>query len=101
MSFTSLGALLPQAIRQAGVGTSVTAAKVVDVAGEAAARVFPPEQLAFIHPVSFVNGALRVAITSPAAAHAIRLRGVKWIAEIDRLVGMKKVQRIDVKRQGF
>jgi len=101
MSFTSLGALLPQAMRQAGVGTSVTAAKVVDVAGEAAARLFPPEQLRFIHPVSFVGGALRVSITSPSAGHAIRLRGVKWIEEINRTVGTKKVQRIDVKRQGF
>jgi hypothetical protein len=101
MSFTSIGALLPQAVRHAGVDTSVTAAKVVEIAVAAGSVLFPPEQMRFIHPVSFVEGVLRVAITSPSAGHAIRLRGTKWIEEMNRQIGTKKVKTIGVKRQGF
>lgn len=101
MSFASLGDLLPQSLRQADVVQRLNAAKVVEVAGSVAGRLFPPAQMRFIHPVSFVEGTLRVAITAPAAAHAIRLKGGQWITDVNKALGVKKVQKIAVKRQGF
>lgn len=101
MSFTSLKDLLPQAVRHAGVDASVSAAKVVDIAQSTAATLFPLEQRRFIHPVSFVDGTLRVAISAPSAAHVIRIRGMKWIEEMNRVIGMKRIQKIAVQRRGF
>lgn len=101
MAFTSLKALLPSAVRKAGLHVSIDAAKVVYVAQSVAGQLFSPLQRPYIQPIAFVGGVLRVEITSPSAAHAIRLYARAWMEGINQRLHQKTVTEIVVRRKGF
>jgi len=101
MSFSSMKDLLPQAMRQAGVVQRLDAAKVVYVAQSVAGQLFSPIQRPYIIPVAFVGKTLRVEITSPSAAHAIRLYARAWMEGINARLSQKIVTEIVVRRKGF
>lgn len=101
MPFTSLKDLLPQAVRKAGLDAPIDAAKVVYVAQSVAGQLFSPAQRVYIQPVAFVGKVLRVEITSPSAAHAIRLYARAWMEGINQRLQRKTVTEIVVRRKGF
>lgn len=101
MAFTPLKRILPQAVRQAGVEAQVGAARVVDEAQASLVRLWDPERAAHVRAVSFKEGTLKVAITSPSAAHALRLIETQWVNETNRALGSRKVMKVIVMREGF
>ncbi len=101
MAFTPLKAILPAAVRRAGVELSVGAAHVTGEAEKALARLWPPEKAAYVQVISFVGGLLKVSVRSPSAAHGLRLIGDAWIREINQALGKKLVQKVEVRREGF
>lgn len=101
MSFIPLKRILPQAIRQAGIEAQVSAARVVDEAQAALARLWDAERAAHARVVSFKEGTLKASVTSPSAAHALRLLETQWMNEINRALGGRKVMRVVVMREGF
>lgn len=101
MSFVPLKRVLPQAIRQAGLEASVSAARVVDEAERALVRLWGPEKAGFVHAVSFKEGTLQVSTAAPSASHALRGFETAWMNEINRAFGERRVQQIRVRHEGF
>ncbi|HWR00056.1 MAG TPA: DciA family protein [Candidatus Methylomirabilis sp.] len=101
MPFTPLKRILPQAIRQAGLDVQVSAARIVDEAHAALVRLWDAERAAYVRAVSFKEGVLKVTVTSPSAAHALRLAETAWMNEINRALGARKVMKVTVVREGF
>lgn len=101
MTFTPLKRILPQAVRKAGVETQVAAARVVDEAQAALVRLWDADRAALVRAVSFREGTLKVAVTSPSAAHALRLIETQWVNETNRALGSRKVMKVTVVREGF
>ena len=101
MAFTSLKRVLTQAVRQAGLEQTVTAARIVSVAQSALERLWEPEQAAYVRVVSCVGTTLKVAVSSPAAAHGLRTMETMWLNEINRTLGERRVTKIVVMREGF
>ncbi len=101
MPFTPIKRILQQAVRQAGVEAQVGAARVVNEAQAALTRLWDAERAAHVRVVSFKEGTLKVAVTSPSAAHALRLIESQWINETNRVLGNRKVMKVTVLREGF
>ena len=101
MSFIPLKRILPQAIRQAGLDVQVSASRVVDEAQTALVRLWDADRAAYVRPVSFKEGTLKVTVTSPSAAHALRLVEAEWVNEINRALGGRKVMKVVTVREGF
>ncbi|MEN9558099.1 MAG: Dna[CI] antecedent, DciA [Candidatus Parcubacteria bacterium] len=102
MPFTPLKALLPQAVRHAGLEKPLGASEVVEVATKTLRTLWPPAQAAFVQPVSFSAGALTVTVLSPSAAHALRTSATAWMQAINQAVGGKRiVHTIVVRREKF
>ena len=101
MAFTSLKRILPQAVRHAGLESSVDAVRVVEEAGQILNRLWDTERAAYVRPISFKEGTLTIAVTSPSATHALRLIEPTWINEINRTLGERRVLKIVTRREGF
>lgn len=101
MSFIPLGRLLPQAVKQAGIERSVSAANVVETAQAVITTMLGPERAAFVVVTSFTSNVLTVTITAPAAAHAMRVIATKFMRETNKALGEAKVREMRVKREGF
>jgi len=96
MSFQSIGKILPQAIQQAGIGRQVTAARVVQEAQEAIRRLWGEERANYINIVSFKDGMIKIVATAPAAAQEIKSAAVQLQNEVNRALGSKIIQQIQV-----
>lgn len=101
MPFTPLSRLLPQAVRQAGIERSVSAANVVEVAQTVVGRLLGPERAAFVIVTSFTGNVLTVTITAPAAAFAMRSIATQLMRETNKAIGQAKIREMRVKREGF
>ncbi|OGL73776.1 hypothetical protein A3E39_03515 [Candidatus Uhrbacteria bacterium RIFCSPHIGHO2_12_FULL_60_25] len=101
MAFTPLKRILPQAIRQAGVEAQVGAARVVDEAQAALVRLWDADRAAHVRVMSFKEGTLKAAVTSPSAAHALRLIESQWVNETNRALGHRKIMKVTAVREGF
>ena len=98
-SFQPIRTILPQAIQQAGIGRQVTAARVVQEAQEAIHRLWGEERARYITIVSFKEGMIKISATAPAAAQEIKSVVVQLQNEINRALGSKIVQQIQVVTQ--
>jgi hypothetical protein len=101
MSFISLKRILPQAVRQAGIEQSVSAARITEEAQAALVRLWGDEKAVYVRVVSTVGDTLKVAVTSPSAVHGLKLLETAWMNEINRALGSQHVKKITVKREGF
>jgi hypothetical protein len=101
MPFVSLKRVLTQTVQRAGIEHTVTAARIVAVAESALGRLWEPAQAAHVRVVSCVGNTLKIAVTSPAAAHALRLMETAWMNEINRTLGERHITHMTIIREGF
>ncbi|MDO8618255.1 MAG: DciA family protein [Candidatus Uhrbacteria bacterium] len=95
-SFEPIRKILPQAIQQAGIARQVTAARVIQETQEALRRLWGEEKAKYIQTVSFKDGVIKVKALAPAAAQEIKNATVPLQNEVNRALGSKIVQQIQV-----
>lgn len=91
MTFQSIRKIIPTTIQKAGITRQVTAVRVLEVARESITRLWGEEKAAFVQPVSFAEGTLKLAARAPAAAQELRVWETRLQNEINRALGSRVV----------
>lgn len=94
MAFQSIRRILPQAVQKAGWSEPVTAVRVLEEAKASLARLWGDERAAFVVPLSFHAGTLKLQARAPSAMQELRLAETRLQNEINRALGEKKVIRL-------
>lgn len=91
MAFQSIRRLLPNAIQSAGLNEPVTTVRVLEEARLALIRLWGEERAAFVTPLSFQTGVLKLQVRAPSALQELRLMETRLQNEINRALGEKKI----------
>ncbi|MEK7211677.1 MAG: DciA family protein [Patescibacteria group bacterium] len=94
MSFTSLGKLIPQNIKQSGFGRQIEAAMVLKELEQILCSIFGDSVKYKIKIISFKDSAVKISSISSILAQEIQLREKKILARINQKFGEKTVERI-------
>lgn len=94
MAFQSIKRILPGAIREAGLEEQVTSIQVLQTAETVLKRYWGEERAAFVSMRSYNEGVLRLETRTPAAAQEVKAMQNKFINEINRLLGAKKIVKV-------
>lgn len=94
MALEPIRRLIPGAIRSAGISNQATAARAMYEAQQAILRLWGEEKAAYVHIVSFAEGALKIRSHSGAALQELTMQRVHIQNEINRALGTKIVNRI-------
>ncbi len=96
MPFQPIGSILSRAIRKAGITEQVTAAQVLEETKKTLQRLWGEEKAAWIEPLSFREGLLRVRSLSAAATQEWKMTEIRILNEVNRVLGSRIVQRTSV-----
>lgn len=101
MGFQTIGTALHQSLahRRPELTGQLLTARVVYLAGRMIENLWPQEQAAYVRVVSFHEGKLVFEATIGAAVQALKMQHVAVQNAINRELGQKIVQTIEV-RQG-
>jgi hypothetical protein len=95
--FQSIKRIIPQSLHSSGIDAQVSASVVVTEAKKALERLWGMERASYIEPLSFIAGTLFVRMNSPSAAQAVRTIEIQWMNEVNRVIGQRKVMKIQVR----
>jgi hypothetical protein len=96
MSFEPIRKILPKAIAEVGISRQVKVAQVLDVAGAMFLQVWGEERAAFVKPVSFLEGTLKVRTLAPIAAQELKMQEATLVNELNRRLGARVIFRLSV-----
>ncbi len=99
--FQPIRRILPSSIQYAGIESQISAIRIIEAAKETLVRIWGEECAAYVEPTSYDKGVLTVDVRSPSAAHTIATSSVRWMNEVNRIIGFKKVNKLKVRRIGF
>lgn len=94
MPFQSIKRILPGAIRDAGLEEQVTSVQVLQTAQTVLLRYWGEERVALVAMRSFAQGVLKLETNAPAAAQELKVMEVRFLNEINRILGAKKVIKL-------
>jgi hypothetical protein len=101
MSFEPFRHILSRAISKQQVSPALQIARVFDVARTVLTKLWGEEQAAYVSPVSFHEGTLKLQTTSASAKQQLGIDTLRVQNEINRVIGQKVVQRITIISKGF
>lgn len=101
MSFEPIKRILPKAIQQMGIVRQVTAARVMETAKETITALWGEDKAAFVEPISFASGTLKIASASGSALQELKLWEVRLLNEINRRLGAKSVIALQFVSRAF
>ena len=76
-------------------------ARIFDVSKTVLARIWGEDRAAYVSPVSFTEGTLKLETTSPAAKQQLGIDAIRLQNEINRQIGSLVVRKIVGKGKGF
>ncbi len=94
MAFQPIRRILPEAIRQAGIDEQVSSVQVLTLAKDTLEKFWGQEKAQYIEWVSYKDGVIRLHSHAPAARQELRAWEVRFINELNRIIGRKKVIRL-------
>lgn len=94
MAFQSIKRILPGAIREVGLEEQVTSIHVLQTAELVLRRSWGEEKAHLITLRSYAQGVLRLETRTPAAAQELKVMEVRFMNEINRILGAKKVIKL-------
>lgn len=101
MAFESIRRILPGAVRAAGIGRQVTAARVIALADETVRRLWGEERARYVQAISFCEGELKLTASAPAALQELKLDQVRIQNEINRAFGSKAIHSMRFVSKSF
>ena len=75
--------------------------RIIETADKVIKSLWADERAAYVTPVSFNKGSLKIEATSAAAMQQFRIEQARFINEINRNLGERCVMKIDVRSKGF
>jgi hypothetical protein len=101
MSFEPLKRILVQSMKSAPISKEIGIARVFEAFQNVMQIRWGDERAAFLAPVSFKEGVLKIESRSPAAIQEFRLVETMVKNEINRQMGEVCVGRIQIVSRGF
>lgn len=85
---------LLRAVRQAGIGSEVEAAEVLDVCTKALVEMFGEETAKELQPLFFRNNTITIKASSSIIAQEVKLRELELFRRINKNIDSKKVEHL-------
>lgn len=101
MGFEPIRRLLPNAIKSAGIADRVDASRVVSAFDATVRRHWGEAESSYVRSISFSQGVLKVAVSSPTALQAIRLESTRFQNETNRMLGGMMIREIRFHSDSF
>ena len=101
MSFEPIKRILTRSIQSAPISKELQIARVFDAWSLVLRQLWGEEKAAYIVPVSFKEGVLKVSSTSPAAKQQLNVEMVRLKNEVNRYLSEKVVVEVVVVGKGF
>lgn len=97
----SLKKIIPQVMAAHGLTQPLRARRVVAAAALVLEKLWGPERAAYIEPLSFKEGLLKMQSASAAALQQLRIEETRFVNELNRHLGERAVLKIYLKSKGF
>ncbi len=94
MAFQPIRRLIPGAIRQAGIEEQVSSVRVLALAKDILERFWGLEKAQYIEWISYKEGAIKIRAHAPAAKQELKAWEVRFMNELNRALGAKRVTKI-------
>lgn len=94
MAFQPIRRILPEAIRKAGIDEQISSVQILTLAKDTLQKFWGPEKAQYIEWVSYKDGVIRLRSHAPAARQELRAWEVRFLNELNRALGRKKVTRL-------
>ncbi len=96
MPFEPIRRILPKAIQSAGISRQVNAARVIEDATGLIKNLWGEKKAAYVQPVSFSEGVLKIRALAPIALQELRLWETRIQNELNRSLGSAVVKRLQL-----
>ncbi|MBU1033061.1 MAG: DUF721 domain-containing protein [Patescibacteria group bacterium] len=93
--------ILPNFAKSHGIANQLRIRKVLEVVEKVLIGLWGAERAAYITPLSFVDGCLKLEATSAAAMQQFQVEQTRFINEINRQLGGMYVKKIHIRSKGF
>lgn len=97
MAFQPLGGFLSKTVQHMPAKEQLVTARVIYMAGEIMGKLWPSEQSSYVRVASFHAGKLIFETSVGAAAQALKMQAMNIQNAINRELGGKVVQAIEVR----
>jgi hypothetical protein len=94
MAFQPIRRILPEAIRQAGIGDQISNVRILTLAKETLERFWGEEKAGYIEWISYKEGVLRLRSHAPAAKQELKAWEIRFLNELNRALGGKRVTKL-------
>jgi len=101
MSFESLRHIVTRTVRHTQTTKDLQVARLFESTRVVLHKMWGEERARFVTPISFVEGALKLEVTAPAARQQLSLDLPKLKNEINRQLGDSVVKSIKLQAKGF
>ena len=101
MSFEPIKRILTRSVQSAPMSKELQIARVFEAWQTVLSHLWGEEKAAYIVPVSFKEGVLKVSSTSPAAKQQLNVEMVRLKNEVNRYLSERVVMSIAVVSKGF
>lgn len=100
MSFEPLRHILSRSIRTTAASTDLQIARVFDVSRTVLTKLWGEERAAYVRPVSFREGVLKLETVSPSAKQQLGVDLMRLKNEMNRLLDRQVITSIIVQGKG-
>lgn len=97
----SIKKIIPQFLAAHGLVQPLRARQVVAAAVLVLEKLWGPERAAYIEPLSFKEGVLKMQSASATAIQQLKLEETRFLNELNRHLGERAVFKIYIKSKGF
>lgn len=97
MGFESIKKIIPQVVQSRGISKPIATRQVLQEAPVVLRALWGEEKALLVRTVSFMNGVLRLETRSGPAKQQLVLDGPRFLNELNRRLGERKIFSIDVR----
>ncbi len=86
--------ILPSAIRAAGIEPQITTVQILERFQQLITARWGEERAAYVQPLSFAEGVLRVEVRAPAAAQELKVQAAELKNLLNQKIGRRAVREL-------
>ena len=97
MSFESIKKIIPQVVSSRGISKPILTRQILEEVIIVLKTLWGEERAAYIRPISFADGILKLECRSAVAKQQLSLDRIRLLNEMNRRLGERKVYSIELR----
>ncbi len=93
--------ILPRVLESHGIGRQLEARYILEEANKTLLGLWGESRARHCQMAAFRDGVLTVRVLAPAALQTIRMEEARFMNELNRRLGERKVLQLSYRREGF